>query len=195
MCFIDVYKMAFDWITQNYYFVDDAREMIFVCRSELDLCRSVVDSELSKPRGLALDPTQGFMFFTVWGTSKTGLDRALLDGSERTPLVNKKIVYPCGVTVDLPTKHVYWVDKFLDSVERVDYNGQNRRTIYRGVRSNFDIKKNYAGGKPRFFVSWCPDFFIFILNIDPTPAGRHSVRKQFIPPNMGAKSDNLLEQV
>lgn len=125
--------MAFDWISQNYYFLDEAREMIFVCRKDLDLCRSVIDKDLSKPRGLAIDPTTGFMFFTAWGESKTSLERALLDGSERTSLVNKRIVYPYGVTVDLPSKHVYWVDKFLDSVERVDYNGQNRRTIYRGV--------------------------------------------------------------
>jgi len=73
------------------------------------------------------------MFFTVWGSGRAGLDRALLDGSERKFLVTTKIVYPNGITLDLPTRQIYWVDKFLDSVERVDYNGNNRRTIYKGV--------------------------------------------------------------
>lgn len=54
-----MYKIAFDWISSNFYFVDDAREMIFVCRTDLDLCRSVIDTDLSKPRGLAIDPTAG----------------------------------------------------------------------------------------------------------------------------------------
>lgn len=87
------------------------------------------------------------MFFTVWGASRTSLERALLDGSERTQLVNKKIVYPYGITVDLPTKHIYWVDKFLDSVERVDYNGQNRRTIYRGVSFTLFFNNIYVINK------------------------------------------------
>ena len=73
------------------------------------------------------------MFFTVWGRSGSRLERALLDGSERSQLVTTKIVYPYGLTLDLPVKHVYWVDKFLDSIERINYDGTNRRTVHRGV--------------------------------------------------------------
>lgn len=38
-----------------------------------------------------------------------------------------------GVTVDYPTKNVYWVDTYLDYVEKVDYDGKNRKTVARGI--------------------------------------------------------------
>jgi len=72
------------------------------------------------------------MFFTKWGASSPMLERTALDGADRTVLVQRKIVYPYGVTVDYPTQHVYWVDTYLDFVERIDYDGSNRRTIRKG---------------------------------------------------------------
>ena len=72
------------------------------------------------------------MFFTVWGSSTAKLERAELDGSRRRILVDSKIVYPYGVTLDYPNKHVYWVDTYLDYIERVRYDGTQRQTILRG---------------------------------------------------------------
>lgn len=71
------------------------------------------------------------MFFTNWGTTNPKLDRALMDGSQQMPLVRTKIVYPFGIAIDYPNRHVYWVDGYLSHVERVDYNGENRRIIVR----------------------------------------------------------------
>jgi integrin beta 2 len=51
----------------------------------------------------------------------------------RQVLVEQKIVYPYGVAVDIPNEHVYWVDTYLDFIERIDYNGKNRRTVRKGV--------------------------------------------------------------
>ena len=74
------------------------------------------------------------MFFTIWGRSVPKLDTSDLDGTNRKTLVSTKIVYPYGITIDLPNQQVYWVDTFLDSIERINYDGSNRRTIYRGVK-------------------------------------------------------------
>lgn len=52
--------MALDWVSGNWYFVDDSREVIFVCTSSLKTCIALIDSNLSKPRVLALDPTKGY---------------------------------------------------------------------------------------------------------------------------------------
>ncbi|XP_054274081.1 low-density lipoprotein receptor-related protein 1-like [Macrosteles quadrilineatus] len=133
--------VALDWISGNWYFLDDSREMIFVCTSSMKHCLILIDVNLSKPRGIALDPTRGYMFFTKWGVTSPMLERALLDGSERKTLVDHKIVYPYGVTIDYPTQHVYWVDTYLDFVERVDYDGSNRRTIRKGfpVQNLYDV--------------------------------------------------------
>ncbi|KAJ8961610.1 hypothetical protein NQ314_005912 [Rhamnusium bicolor] len=123
-----------NWITENWYFLDDQREVILVCNRHLKWCNILIESRLSKPRSLALDPTSGYLFFTKWGHSHPMLERCKMDGSERKSIVDYTIVYPYGVTVDYPKKHVYWVDTYLDYVERVDYNGRNRKTVLRGVK-------------------------------------------------------------
>lgn len=82
-----------------------------------------------------------YMFFTKWGASSPMLERTALDGSNRTTLVQQKIVYPYGVTVDYPTQHVYWVDTYLDFVERIDYDGSNRRTVKKGFPVR--VRKRY----------------------------------------------------
>ena len=69
------------------------------------------------------------MFFTNWGTVDPKLERALMDGSRRTTLVESKIVYPSGITLDYANKQVYWVDGYLNHIDRIDYDGGNRRTI------------------------------------------------------------------
>ena len=46
------------------------------------------------------------MFFTEWGTAPPKLERSLLDGTERTDIVSKNIVYPYGVAVDNPNRFV-----------------------------------------------------------------------------------------
>jgi integrin beta 2 len=51
--------IALDWTSGNWYFLDDARETIFLCNSTMQTCIIVVGVNLSKPRGIALDPTKG----------------------------------------------------------------------------------------------------------------------------------------
>lgn len=79
------------------------------------------------------------MFFTKWGTAHPSLERALLNGKERVVLVDHKIVYPYGVAVDFPLEHVYWVDTYLDFVERVNYDGSNRQTIKKGFPVRIEL--------------------------------------------------------
>lgn len=128
-----VNQMALDWVSGNWYFLDDVRETIFLCNASLSVCITVIDVGLSKPRGIALDPFKGFMFVTEWGSAAPVLERARLDGTERTKLVEQKIVYPFGIAVDLPREEVYWVDTYLDMVERISYDGSRRTTVFRGA--------------------------------------------------------------
>lgn len=75
--------LVLDWLTGNWYFLDDSREMIFLCNSSLKSCTIICDSDLSRPKGITLDPTKGFLFFTKWSDDAAVLERALLDGTQR----------------------------------------------------------------------------------------------------------------
>lgn len=34
--------------------------------------------------------------------------------------------------MDYAVQHVYWVDTYLDFIERIDYDGKNRKTVRKG---------------------------------------------------------------
>lgn len=121
-----VSRLCLDWVSGNWYFYDFEREIIFVCSPEMKHCTIILEHNLEKPRGMALDPTKGFIFYAVWGKSPPSLERANLDGTNIRQIVSDKIVYPHAVTVDLAMSHVYYIDSYLDNVERVNYDGSNR---------------------------------------------------------------------
>lgn len=127
-----IQQMAIDWITGNFYFLDDMNEIITICNSLLDKCNILVETDLKKPRAFTIDPTKGYLYFTKWGQSAPMVERCDMDGSNRIPLVTQKIVFPYGITVDYPSNHIYWVDTYLDFVERINSDGSNRRTILKG---------------------------------------------------------------
>ena len=54
-------KIALDWASGNWYYVDESRETVFLCRVEQDqqYCAAVFVTKRNKPRGVALDPSAG----------------------------------------------------------------------------------------------------------------------------------------
>uniref|UniRef100_A0AAQ5YCC6 EGF-like domain-containing protein n=1 Tax=Amphiprion ocellaris TaxID=80972 RepID=A0AAQ5YCC6_AMPOC len=127
-----VEQMAIDWLTGNFYFVDDVDDRIFVCDKDGQTCVTLLDQELFNPKGIALDPTMGSVFFTDYGQIPK-VERCDMDGQNRTKLVDTKIVFPHGITLDLVSRLVYWADAYLDYIEVVDYEGKNRHTIIQGL--------------------------------------------------------------
>lgn len=55
----DVEQMAIDWLTGNFYFVDDVDDRVFVCNKNGQTCVTLLDQELYNPKGIALDPAMG----------------------------------------------------------------------------------------------------------------------------------------
>ncbi|KAL7865857.1 hypothetical protein SRHO_G00111040 [Serrasalmus rhombeus] len=129
----NVEQMAIDWLTGNFYFADRASARIFVCSRNGDTCVTIIDLDLSNPKGIAVDPLMGMLFFTDYG-NVAKLERCNMDGTNRTRLVDYKIEQPATVALDLVKKLVYWADAYLDYIEVVDYNGKNRHTIIQGTQ-------------------------------------------------------------
>jgi low density lipoprotein receptor-related protein 5/6 len=80
------------------------------------------------------------MFWTDVG-EVTKIERAGMNGhpATRKVIVQENIATPTGLTVDFDTQLVYWLDKELKSLEVVDYEGQNRRKIRKGMKSPFSL--------------------------------------------------------
>uniref|UniRef100_A0A669BG50 LDL receptor related protein 1B n=1 Tax=Oreochromis niloticus TaxID=8128 RepID=A0A669BG50_ORENI len=131
-----VEQMAIDWLTGNFYFVDRVTDKIFVCDRGGDTCVTVLQLDLLNPKGIALDPLMGMLFFTDYG-NVAKVERCNMDGTNRTRLVDYKIEQPTAVALDVVKKLVYWADAYLDYIDVVDYQGKNRHTIIHGSQVSY----------------------------------------------------------
>lgn len=57
--------VALDWVSRNWYYVDDDRDMIYMCTYNMKYCEILIDVNLNKPRSIALDPTKGYVFLLI----------------------------------------------------------------------------------------------------------------------------------
>lgn len=127
--------LAYDWISHTLYFVDGSRAKIELIRTDINhsgrMRRTILDhNNLKKPRGIALHPTSGFMFWTDWDSESPSISRANLDGSNVKKLFDKPDVeWPNGITVDHIAERIYWVDGKQDYIASSDLHGSRKNII------------------------------------------------------------------
>ena len=68
------------------------------------------------------------MYWTDWG-SPAKVERASMDGRDRTVLIDTDIVSPYGITIDYAEQRIYWVDAELDKIEYSNTDGSGRVTL------------------------------------------------------------------
>uniref|UniRef100_A0AAZ3PZ67 EGF-like domain-containing protein n=1 Tax=Oncorhynchus tshawytscha TaxID=74940 RepID=A0AAZ3PZ67_ONCTS len=106
--------LALDWVQHNLYWTDSGHKTVSVASAYDGLKRKVlVDTELSEPRAIALDPQ--FMYWSDWGT-RAKIEKAGMNGVDRQVLVSDNIEWPNGITLDVANRRL------------VDLNGAHRRT-------------------------------------------------------------------
>ncbi|CAG0878905.1 unnamed protein product [Cyprideis torosa] len=122
--------LAYDWIAGNIYWVDSRLNVLEVVDSEGQNRVVLLSTNMSQPRGIAVDPLQGnrFLFWTDWGEHPR-IERIALDGSNRKTIIDTKIFWPNGLTLDISTKKVFFADSKLDYIDYCDYDGTNRRQV------------------------------------------------------------------
>lgn len=54
------------------------------------------------------------------------MERAFMDGTNRQDLIKTKLGWPAGITLDIVSKRLYWVDSRFDYIETVTYDGLQR---------------------------------------------------------------------
>lgn len=103
------------------------------------------------------------VFFTDYGQIPK-VERCDMDGQNRTKLVDSKIVFPHGITLDLVSKLVYWADAYLDYIEVVDYEGKNRHTIIQGLLVRVKCHVHVLLWKPYTCAVW--ELFVWSHELD-----------------------------
>ncbi|XP_039492513.1 very low-density lipoprotein receptor isoform X2 [Drosophila santomea] len=120
--------LAVDWIYNHVYFTDTQRCTIELTNFEGSMGRVLVKDSLDIPRSIALDPIEGWMYWSDWGASPR-IERAGMDGSHRTAIITYDVKWPNGITLDLVQKRLYWVDGKLNSISSSNYDGSQRQQV------------------------------------------------------------------
>ncbi|XP_015585106.1 very low-density lipoprotein receptor isoform X2 [Cephus cinctus] len=120
--------LAVDWIYNHIYWTDTEKNTIELANFEGNMRKTLIRDRIQEPRAIALNPLEGWMFWTDWGNDAR-IERAGMDGTHRSVIVGTEVKWPNGLTLDLIGKKVYWVDGKLNIIASCNYDGSGRRTI------------------------------------------------------------------
>ena len=70
------------------------------------------------------------MFWTDWG-EEPKIERAEMDGSNRSVVVRQNIHWPNGLTIDYSAKKIYWTDAKLFYIAKANFDGSSREKIFK----------------------------------------------------------------
>ena len=96
------------------------------------------------------------MYWTDWEEdpkeSKRGkIERAWMDGSNRNVfLTSKTVLWPNGLSLDIPQGILYWVDAYYDRIDMVHLNGSDRKVSARHHQNHFTAVQGqwFSGMRP-----------------------------------------------
>lgn len=86
--------------------------------------------------------------------------RANMDGTNTKSIVSEAAYKASGIAVDIVAKRVFWCDSLLDYIETVDYDGNRRHMVLRGMYKRHSVL--CCSPQISFLSNNC---FIFICHI------------------------------
>ncbi|KAK0423803.1 hypothetical protein QR680_008338 [Steinernema hermaphroditum] len=129
-----VNAMSYDWVGNNWYFLDFVYKRIFACDGiSMKRCITIRKEGIEKPEALYVDSSVGFIFYAEKSHKQSGLWRFDMDGGNRLYMTKGGALEPEVLTGDPSSKTIYWVDTYLQYLMAKDYfNRFEKRIIYAG---------------------------------------------------------------
>ncbi|KAF2359636.1 LDLR class B repeat [Trinorchestia longiramus] len=128
---------AVDSVGRNLYWTDESRHSIFAACMDGSAIMAIVWSGLDRPRAIVVHSSEAIIFWTDWGEVPK-IERAALDGSNRTVVVSKDIIWPNALAVDPSTpSQICWADGHTNKIEGdLEASGieASKHTISRALR-------------------------------------------------------------
>lgn len=121
--------LAIDWISRNLYFTDSETKTIEVASIDGKYRKVLIRSHLSNPRGIAVDPIDGYIFWTDWNRQSPKIERSNMDGTHRKVIVSNDLGVPNGLYFDHKRQELCWGDAKTKKIECSEKDGSNRRIV------------------------------------------------------------------
>lgn len=141
--------LAVDWIHGLLFWPSADAGSIYVSFVDSSQQRHLLTG-LDKPCAVAVDPTQGLLFWAECGNHPK-IVKSSLDGRHRKTIVKSLIDNPVALALDMPRQLLYWVDQGRRKISRVNLDGHHRKTV---VESNGFLDQPVGLALFEGFVYW-----------------------------------------
>lgn len=90
------------------------------------------------------------MWWSDWGKNPR-IERANMDGTNRTAIVSDDLYWPNAVAVDVYKQKIYFMDAKLDFIDLCNYDGSARRRLV--INHDVSHSERPVGTLPNYFFS------------------------------------------
>ncbi|XP_050738868.1 nidogen-like isoform X2 [Eriocheir sinensis] len=143
--------IAVDWVSKNIYWTDSSNDVVSVASIEDGKQLTVIKDGLVNPRGIAVHPGYGLLFWSDWNRLAPKIEASDLDGSNRRVIVDEDISLPNSLVVDYETNTLCWADAGTNKIECVGVQGSGRRVVTTGPRYPFGLT---ISGQNFYYTDW-----------------------------------------
>ncbi|XP_071823426.1 low-density lipoprotein receptor-related protein 2-like isoform X4 [Apostichopus japonicus] len=118
--------LAVDWIGRKLYYVAADHDTLVVAELDGTYQKTIVSVGLFEPRGVAVHPFKGILFFSDWGFDAY-IGRIATDGEEieNGRIQDSRIVWPNSLSIDFTSHRLFWTDSHLNYLAYADFDGSN----------------------------------------------------------------------
>ncbi|CAD5123120.1 DgyrCDS11493 [Dimorphilus gyrociliatus] len=133
--------MAYDWTTKNLYYTDRDALLVGVVNVVTKKVKVLAENKVKKPRGIAIDPEEGLIFWTDWETSKPRIERMNMDGSDRRVIFQgSRGDVLNDVAVNRRWKTLCWCNARMPGIIQCSqYDGTKRKIIFQNAGKPFGL--------------------------------------------------------
>ncbi|XP_066990559.1 nidogen isoform X4 [Macrobrachium rosenbergii] len=143
--------VAVDWVSGNVYWTDSENDVVAVASIKNGKIRTVVKGDLVNPRGIAVHPGRGLLFWSDWNREGAKIEVSGLDGSNRRKLVERDIMLPNSLVIDYDLENLCWADAGTHKIECVNLDGNGRRVVMTEARYPFGLT---ILGQDFYYTDW-----------------------------------------
>lgn len=120
--------IAVDWIHDLLFWTDSGTRRVEVSNFQGNLRAVIAVNDLDKPRAIVVHPGEAMVFWSDWGPNPK-IEFAYMDGSQRKAIITKGVTWPNGLTIDYPSRKLYWADAKQHAIESSNFDGSDRVKI------------------------------------------------------------------
>ena len=122
-------NVVVDWINRKLYWCDAGTKTIEYSKLDGSGRMLLLNNGIDRPRGLAIDPFSGYIYWADWSASPK-IERIKLSDSSTEIIIDSAIVWPSSLTIDYESSRLYWADAYLGRIEVSNLDGSERVVLY-----------------------------------------------------------------